>query len=63
MRYSEIAKLIENASCGASSSANVATANQPFFSSDPAETETRSIYGAQPTAPKKKKPTVLKRVN
>lgn len=60
MRYHEFAKLNENASSGASSSANVSTAVQPFFSSDPAETEKRSIYGKQPSQ-KEKKPVVIKR--
>jgi hypothetical protein len=60
MRYHEIAQLNENASAGASGSANVATAVQPFFSSDPKETEKRSIYGKQPSQ-KAKKPAVIKR--
>lgn len=65
MRYSEFMNLAENASCGASSSANVATAGTPFFSSDPGETAARSIYGSQPgygkTKKKKKKPAVVRR--
>lgn len=63
MRYSEFNSLKENASCGASSSANVATAGMPFFSSDPKETASRSIYGEQPGTKKKKekKPIVVRR--
>jgi hypothetical protein len=64
MRYSEIMKLAENASCGASSSANVATSGVPFFSSDPSETAARSIYGSQSGTDKKKKkkkPAVVRR--
>jgi hypothetical protein len=49
MRYHEFASLKENASSGSSSSSSVATLNTPFFSSDPKETEARSIYGAQPS--------------
>lgn len=60
MRYHEFAKLNENASAGASSSANVATAVQPFFSSEPDEIEKRSIYGKQPSQ-KEAKPAVIKR--
>jgi hypothetical protein len=63
MRYSEIIR--ENASSGASSSANVATANKPFFSSDPQETAARSIYGVQSSVKtekkKDKKPVVIRR--
>jgi hypothetical protein len=59
MRYSDFAELKENASCGASSSANVATAAMPFFSSDPKATADKSIYGAQNTSTKKKKKTAV----
>lgn len=63
MRYSDFSSLKENASCGASSSANVATASTPFFSSDPKETAERSIYGSQGSSKKKskKKPAVIRR--
>jgi hypothetical protein len=63
MRYSEFNNLNENASCGASSSANVATAAMPFFSSDPKATAEKSIYGAQSGTKKKtkKKPVVISR--
>jgi hypothetical protein len=62
MRYSEFNNLNENASCGASSSANVATAATPFFSSDPKATAEKSIYGAQSSTKKtKKKPVVIRR--
>jgi hypothetical protein len=65
MRYTDFACLNENASCGASSSAGVATSVQPFFSSDPKETAARSIYAqVAPQKTKKKKgnkPVVIKR--
>jgi hypothetical protein len=62
MRYSDFNSLKENASSGASSSANVASLAMPFFSSDPKATAQQSIYGAQPGAKKtKKKATVIRR--
>jgi hypothetical protein len=63
MRYSDFNSLKENASSGASSSANVASVNTPFFSSDPKETANRSIYGSQSSSKKKaaKKPAVVRR--
>jgi len=62
MRYADFSSLKENASSGASSSANVASMAAPFFSSDPKATAAQSIYGAQPgTKKSKKKPVVIRR--
>lgn len=58
MRYKDFAKLNESSTCGATGSANVATAVQPFMQANP-EYE----YGGKTFNRKKKKekPVVIKR--